>query len=276
MKEKNEIKREDLKSNIMKNIIFRFDYQGMIDSTDFVKLFNENFKDFFLEYRKNIHNTVDLQLNNIEDISDTLSIPISEIKKQDIHVFKKNSFGSDKLTLIVSIYNTILNIECVNYKNVNEYIEFINNYIELLFKQNQYLSLKRFGLRKIGTSIYTDFKEINVDFEMKYFNFEETVFEHYKLQKNRIEEIIFDQHTGLKVNFIRSLDTGIIFEEENNEEKKAYQVTLDLDAYLDEIALNNNNYKENLKALIPEINNNHLFNIFKHSVTQDFLNKNLN
>ncbi|MDN3606435.1 hypothetical protein [Kaistella yonginensis] len=79
---KSEINREQLKDNIMKHIVFRLDYQGMIDSTDFVKLFLKEFDGYFKLYSKNTHNKVDIQLNDIEDISNTLSIPVSEIIKQ--------------------------------------------------------------------------------------------------------------------------------------------------------------------------------------------------
>ena len=273
---KDEINREQLKDNIMKHIVFRLDYQGMIDSTDFVKLFLKEFDGYFKLYSKNTHNKVDIQLNDIEDISNTLSIPVSEIIKQDIHVFKDNQFGSDKVTLNISVYNTILNIECTNYKNINVYLEFITKYTTFLFATESYLTLKRFGLRKIGSNIYEKFDDIHEDFEKEYFTFKETYFNDFSLFKNRIEEVLFKEDTKLKVNFIRNLDTGNIFNPDNGESTKAFQISLDLDAYLDADALIHNNYRNELPKLITYINNDILFNLFKNSVTKEFLIKNLN
>ncbi len=273
--EKDNINREHLQDNIMKHIIFRFDYQGMIDSTDFVKKFHKYFNGQFLSYSKNTHNQVDLLLNNIEDISNTLSIPVNEISKQDIHVFSNNTFGTDKLTLNISVYNTILNIECANYKNIDPYLDFINRYISFLFEQESYINLKRFGLRKIGSNIYDDFNSIHRDLEKEYFSFKESYFEKYSLFRSRIEDVLILESSKLKINYIRHIDTGNIVNNETSELTKAFQVFLDLDAYLDEEALQFNKYKENLPSLITNINNDILFNLFKNSVTTEFLNKNL-
>lgn len=272
---KEEIGRDCLQYNIMKHIIFRFDYQGMIDSTDFVKLFQSHFSEFFGSYSKNTHNKVGLQLNDFEDVSNSLSIPISEIIKQDVHVFSENTFGSDKVTLNISLYNTILNIECINYKNIDPYIDFVNQYIKLLFESQPYINLKRFGLRKIGSNIYENFDDIHLDFEKKYFSFEKNYFDSFSLYECRIDDLLVDEKSNIKINFLRSLDSGIIFDEKTNESKNAFQVSLDLDAYLDEEALNQISYKTNLSSSITNINNEVLFNLFKNSVTEGFLNKNL-
>ena len=266
MIQKNNISREDLKDNIMKMIIFRLDYQGMIDSTDFVKVFKEKFGKCFREYFKNAQSSVDLEITDIEDISATLSIPISEIQKQDVHRFTDNTFGTDKLTLDISVYSSVLQIECTNYINLNPYIDFIINYINLLLETNEYLSLKRFGLRKIGSNIYFDFNEIHKDFELNVFKFEEQIDGNFRLFRNRIEEVLLQDDVGLKINFVRYLDTGFYFDPETSEEKKAYQVTLDLDAYLDETSLLKNNYQSNLIKLIPEINNKYLFDFNAGSI----------
>lgn len=131
-------------------------------------------------------------------------------------------------------------------------------------------------MRKIGSNIYESFESIHEDFEKEYFSFKEIYFDDFSLLGNRIEDILFRDDTKLKVNFIRNLDTGNVFDENTGESTKAFQVSLDLDAYLDEDALISNNYKENLTKLIAYINNDILFNLFKNSVTKGFLNKNLN
>jgi hypothetical protein len=275
MIQKNDISRENLKDNIMKMIIFRLDYQGMIDSTDFVKIFKEKFSKSFSDYCKNAQSSVDLEITNVEDISNTLSIPISEIQRQDVHRFTGNTFGTDKLTLDISVYSSVLQIECINYVNLNPYIDFITSYINLLMETNEYLSLKRFGLRKIGSNVYFDFNEIHKDFEINIFKFDKQIEGNFSLVRNRVEEVLLQDDLELKINFVRYLDTGFYFDPQTSEEKKAYQVTLDLDAYLDETSLLKNNYRSDLIKLIPEINNKYLFNLFKLSVTEDFLNNNL-
>lgn len=101
----------------------------------------------------------------------------------------------------------------------------------------------------------------------------QTYFDDFSLYRNRIEEVLFREDSKLKINFIRNLDTGNVFNQETGESTKAFQVLLDLDAYLDEEALIKNDYKNNLFQFIVDINNNTLFNLFKSSVTKEFLNK---
>jgi uncharacterized protein (TIGR04255 family) len=275
MEEKENIQRENLRGNIMKNIIFRIDYQGMIDSKDFVKIFTQTFPNKFNSYTINTQNSLDLQLNNIDDLSNTLSIPVTEIKKQDIHRFKENTFGKDKLTLDISIFSTILNIECLEYENIDIYIEFMKRYLEILLGSNEYIALKRFGLRKIGSNIYFELAELYSDFEKRYFMYDYEIEDYYSL-KYRCEEVLYNDKHKLNINFIRIIDTGLYFDEEKKENIKAIQATLDLDAYMNEESLIFNEYKSNLKDLMAVINNHYLFDIFKKSVTSKFLNKNLN
>jgi uncharacterized protein (TIGR04255 family) len=273
---KEHIQRKSLKKNMMKNVIFRIDYQGIIDSEDVIKSFNEHFKGSFKIFQTTFHNKVDFDLNNIEDISDTLSIPVKEIQKQEIYRYTENAFGKDQLTLDISKYFTTLTINCQEYEGIDEYLNFFSDYIDFLYDNSDFLKIKRIGLRKIGGKIYFSQEEIYNDFEQKYFNFDfrDTT---YNSIKNRYVDVLqFDKKSPI-INYVRSFETGIYQNTETKEKSNAFQVLLDIDGYYPENILDIINFNKGMAQNVLEITNNeHLFNIFKMSVTETFLKANLN
>lgn len=273
---KDQIKREQLKKNIMKNIIFRIDYQGIIDSEDIIKSFKEQFKGSFKNFQTTFHSKVDFEINNIEDISDTLSIPIKEIEKQEIYRFTQNTFGKDQLILDISKYFTTFTVICQEYEGINEYLSFFSKFIDFLFDCNDFLKIKKIGLRKIGGKIYFDNKDIHKDFEQKYFNFNFTDTS-YNSIRNRYVDVLQYDDTNPIINYVRSFETGIYHNNETDEKSNAFQVLLDIDGYYSENILDKIDFKKGMAQKVLETTNNeHLFNIFKMSVTETFLKANSN
>ena len=273
---KDQIERKQLKKNMMKNIIFRIDYQGIIDSEDIIKCFKEQFKGLFKNFQTTFHNKVDFDLNNIEDISDTLSIPVKEIQKQEIYRFTNNTFGKDQLILDISKYFTTFTVNCQEYEGIDEYLHFFSSFIDFLFDNSDFLKIKRIGLRKIGGKIYFAHKDIYEDFEQKYFNFDFTDTTYNSIRNRYVDVLNFDD-TSQIINYVRSFETGIYQNNETKEKSNAFQVLLDIDGYYSENILDKIGFEKGMAQKVLEITNNeHLFNIFKMSVTETFLKANSN
>jgi uncharacterized protein (TIGR04255 family) len=273
---KDKIERNQLKKNMMKNIIFRIDYQGIIDSEDIIKCFKEHFKGLFKNFQTTFHNKVDFDLNNIEDISDTLSIPVKEIQKQEIYRFTNNTFGKDNLILDISKYFTTFTINCQEYEGIDEYLNFFSSYIDFLFENSDFLKIKRIGLRKIGGKIYFEHKNIYEDFEQKYFNFDftDTI---YNSIRNRYADVLQYDKTDPIINYVRSYETGVYQNNDTKEKSNAFQVLLDIDGLYSENILDTIGFEKGMaQKVLERTNNEHLFNIFKMSVTEKFLKENSN
>ncbi|PKL80296.1 MAG: hypothetical protein CVV25_04655 [Ignavibacteriae bacterium HGW-Ignavibacteriae-4] len=270
------IRRKQLKKNMMKNVIFRIDYQGIINSEDIIKSFKDNFKDKFKIFQTTFHSKIDFDINNIEDISDTLSIPIKEIQKQEIYRFTDNTFGNDELTLDISKYFTVLTVNCQEYEGIDEYLDFFSSFIDFLFENSEYLQIKRIGLRKIGGEIYFDEKEIYRDFEQKYFNFNFIDTPYNSFRSRHIDVLKLDDKSPI-INYVRSFEAGNYHDNETNIYKSAFQVLLDIDAYYSDFILEKIKFKKGMaKQVLTSTNNEHLFKIFKMSVTEAFLKANSN
>lgn len=267
---KDDFDRYSLKSNFMRQIIFRIDYKGVIDIKDFVSHLSKYPQNQFKSYEPLSHNTIDFEVTKIDDISETLSIPVKEITKENIHRFTNNSFGNDELILDISKYFSILTIRCENYETIDNYREFFSSFAHQLFAFEKFLSIKRFGLRKIGGKIFNSFEEIFNTFEKSIFNFDFSSSPYISQKANYLDVLKSEKEFPI-INYRRSIEKGII----RNTNTEAFQVILDIDAFLlDENLISDSLQQETFNELLKEINNDHLFNLFKLSVTEKFLEAN--
>lgn len=236
--------------------------------------FKESFKGAFKNFQTTFKSQIDLELLNIEDISETLSIPVKEIVKQETYRFSGNTFGVDILTLDINKYFTTLTVTCKDYVSIDEYLAFFAKFVDFLLEKNDYLSIKRIGLRKIGGKIFFNIDDIFNDFEKAYFNFDFSETDYNSLRNNHIDVLFLDEQNPM-INYMRSFETGEYWKEEENRSVSAYQVILDIDGYYQETTLKSLGFEQgHILGLLENLNHEHLFNIFKMSVTEDFLNRN--
>lgn len=268
-------RREDLVKNIMKNVIIRVDYQGIVDIFDSIKEFQERFNDKFSSYITTTHNTLNITINDIEQISDSLSIPIGEVKKQTIHRFEKNKFGTDEVTFDVTKYYSVLTVKCINYVNIDPYLDFFADYCDFIAEINPYVSAKRLGLRKIGSNIYTNPGQIFSDFNARYFNldFDDTGF---SVLKNRYVDVLEKSDDSSIINYVRSYEKGLYMDETSGKPEPidAFQIQLDFDAYFDDQKLTAINFKlTDARGVLRKTNDEDLFPLFLMTVTDGFIQK---
>jgi len=269
---KDAIKREDLRQNIMKEAIFRIDYQGIINLEGILDDFNKAFPNHFKLYETTFHSRIELGAIKIDEISETLSVPIRELEKQPIHRYSENLFGSDKLTLDISKYYTYLHVECKEYKTIDTYLEFFSNLIIFLKSKFTYLSIRRFGLRKVGENVYYNPEAIYEDFEREYFHAQFSP--KYRKQRCEYFDLLTIQEDPTIINYKRLIEKGYAPSADGVAE--AFRVVLDIDGYLGEEFLTKFDISNagNTRDLLSNINNAILFDIFKMSVTQAFLERN--
>ncbi|MCX8534340.1 hypothetical protein [Chryseobacterium luquanense] len=272
---KDQIKREDLKENIMKRIIFSVNYQGVVAPNIISSLFATKFEKYFGVMETTYADQLDHDIYNFNEISDTLSIPKREIENQEVYRFSENKFGKDYVILDISKYFSTMLIECVQYEGIDLYLDFFSEYINFLDEEISFFKAKALRLRKLGGSIFFETGEIFNNFEKEYFNFdfEESI---YRSKRSIYKDMLecADQN-GPIINYVRSFDTGDYYDSKRDEIIRAFQVLLDIDSSYSEEALDalikNGG---NIKAILENTNNVHLFEIFKMSVTEQFLKSN--
>ncbi len=269
MKTKDAIKRTDVKRNFLKKILLRIDYTGIIDIKDLLKEFGKRFENKFENMEEVYLNQYDIAINDIDQVSETLSIPIKEIIKNDLMRYTKNTFGVENdIIFDIGKYFTTLTIDCKNYNSLDEYKIFFGNYVEFLLKYSNYVRIKRFGLRKMGGEFYKNFKEIFKVFENEIFGIEPSENNYILSKRNLLDEYKSQNKNDPNVNWYRTIEKGTIKDGDNLEE--VYKVILDIDAYIIEDTINDNN--SGFSSQISLINDK-LFEFYKKSVTVEYLNE---
>ncbi|MEJ7680010.1 MAG: TIGR04255 family protein [Segetibacter sp.] len=198
-------------------------------------------------------------------------MPVKELQRQEIHRFTESELGSDNLTFDINKYYSVLNIECKKYETIDKYLELITDYMSFLKEINKLLSLKRFGLRKIGSKIFPSYPSIFEDFEKDKLN---SIFDQTKYQKDKSDflDVLSTIDNIYKFNYRRSIEKGYL-KISNEEEKIGFRVILDIDGFVEEKVLNEITIDK--KSLIETLNNVYLFHLFKTSVTENFLKNNM-
>ena len=272
MVEKKQIQREQLSHNIMRDVILRIDYLGVISIDDIVKAFTSNFKGTFKNYTKTFSNTIDLGNVDIEQISETLSVPVKELKRQEIHRFSENTFGTDDVVFDMCNYYTVLHVKCRDYKNIDPYLNFFVDYVSFLNGINEFTSIKRFGLRKIGALVKPDFESLLDNFEPDYFHTKVSN-PNFKVAGNQFVDILVSEDLFYNFTYRRSIDSGFI----SNDGKivPAKQALLDIDGYINENKLSETKFgidEDETRASIRRLNDVYMFELFKLSMSNNFLN----
>ena len=258
---KNKINREMLKKNILKRVIIKFDYQGIVDIEKILINLGPFLAKKFSEYEKKYINSIDLTLPNPEELSKSLNIPIEKIIKEEVNSYYQNKEWDDRVILNITKFTTELQIFCKNYKTIDSYINFMRNLIDFYKVEEPFFRIKKLSIRKISWAFFRKYDEI---FEV----FEKDIFPKringYKILNSNInEKYELDDYS---INYNKIIEEGIAFNEETKKEDTVYRVALDFEAYKE-------NINDDDEILIKM--NLELFNFFKESVTNEFLNQNM-
>ena len=279
MKSKSEITRYMMRKNILRNILFRVDYKGIVNVNEFLSQIKEDLLEpHFSEYNNTFNNNVNIDLTgtSIEDVSKMLSLPVKEVSQQEIHIYSKSKFTNDgvlttdEVELRISKYFTTLEIKCKGeYKNIDPYLKYFSNLIKNLLANNSYTRFKRIGLRKVASQIFRERDEVYSIFDSnKYGDVLDGSFP--PLEFNRID-ILRKPDQPYIYNYRRGLKSVQIVNKETGEKGDGYLALIDLDGYITEERIDGTFA---IDKCLTEINDV-LFDLFKNAVTDKFLNENL-
>ena len=249
------IKRETFKFNFLKQIIIRLDFQGVLQTEMEnillqVKPFLKERK--FNRYEQKINNEVDIDLNNSVFQQNN---PIKAVRNVITHSFVNEDKG---YVIELSTNYVCLKVNAIKYVSFEEYSDTFMGIVNIYKTSIDFLTLKRFGLRKINFCFFNNKSCINKYFQKNYFDcfdlFEGTdIYASEKKTNFRFEEC--------KINLLTYIEQGLLGE------KKVYKTTLDLDVYLDQT--------ENIEKVIFEEKgianlNEKLFLIYIDALTDEF------
>lgn len=256
---KKQIKREDLKTNFLKQSIIRLDYDRLFekDTEKFIELIYPYL--ISKEYKMNSNTLSNVNLNiNIDDFNNMTN-------DINTNAEKYTSFINKEGNIIVEITKEyiVMNIFYNKFENFEEFSEIFEEMSEKLKNIRIGFSFNRIGIRKINVLALKDISNINCYLEEPTFNFTKLINGEKAtnfIVKDSIESFIINDY---KINKKVNVTKGNMIVE-NKEEQELYQIILDIDVYNDDM-------KENNIKLSKM--NDELFEIYKDSLKSDFLNK---
>lgn len=168
----------------------------------------------------------------------------------------------------VTNYYTILTIDCIDYKNIDDYLELIESYVALLYRFDKFISIKRIGIRKIGGSEFDNTDEIYDVFE-QYIIFPNPVDDDVSYEGQSYSDFMYKQEKGIFVNFTRQCRDVKI------QNKPMIQLVIDIDAYTtaEEMRLQQIKLPKDTNVVLNTIND-YMFELFRNSINLDYLIKN--
>ncbi len=259
------IERGDLKHSLVKQIIFRSDYEGVIDKDieDVIAQIRKFIYDNgFTEFEESNEIETNIQFNPDMVNGEQQSIPVNRI----IYRFTKNQFEE----IVLSKNYLVLTINIVDsYESFDNYMELMVFIINALTKTTDYFKILRIGLRKVNICLINDLDNINKVFSTKAYSLTDWLgsdnFEY--IGNNNVTNLINDIYN---INYVRNILRGAMVE--NDVEMVAFQLIVDIDIFIEnivtlkQICQNKNNIHKSLTEM-----NDIIFELFTDSLQNNFL-----
>lgn len=266
--------RYSLKKNLLKSVLIRVDFSGVSGLERWVDENKEFMHTAFAEYNRGVNNNARIDLSNMEEVAKTLSIPVSEIKKETQHIYTScklfhdnnpKDVVDDNVKMTLTSYFMTFYILCNNYKNIDTYLRFLSEFFVRFSSISDYMKIRRIGIRKIGGKPFDSMAQASKVYKPEYF-FGKNVANSFHVLQREYKDCYIMPNETMKVNYTR------IFREQNTDEGVKYAFILDTDGYVDEYIIKKNHYE--LPVMIGDIMaaiNNHLFEIFYLSVQKTYI-----
>lgn len=264
--EKNEITRECLKRDFLKQTIIRVDYDYLFD--EYIEKVMKNVDSFLSDKGYSIKNSFMSQFGLRVDFdklnSDLSSNIIDNINVENDKREKFISFINNDKQIKIDItkeYSSIT-IDYVNHVHFDELSEIFNKILTELKSVRSNLMLKRIGLRKINVYMLNNIDDIKNYFEESIFNFSSSNLDTYEfLGKNSLDMY---SYKGYKVNQTFNVAQGYL--QNSGTEHLVNQIILDFDIYSE---------KPKTDVSLDDMNNC-IFELYKSSLKKEFLNDLMN
>lgn len=260
--------RYNVSSDLLKRVIIRLDYQGMtsVDSW-IIQLKKQNFGNF-QNYSRNYMSSSQVRNYRIGEVMDSMNLSEQAIYNEPLHTFSDIELEgrSDTVRMDVANYFTIIVIDCKNYTNIDDYIQLVAQYVDLLLAFDPYIRIKRIGIRKVGGNEFENTDQIYDVFE-KYVIFPNPADHNVLYEAQSYKDLMYKQDLGVSVNFTRQCREVTVGT------KPMVQVLVDIDAYMIQKEMDKRGMKlpnDTQKVMVTI--NDYMFELFKSCVNEKYLN----
>lgn len=222
--------RSEIKHNFLRQIIFRLDYEGILEADIEKCVFNLRQKFFdagFGNMETRAENQFDIQVKMDLNLPNENQFAISNTNQSLVYRF----LSEDKETIEIgkSFFTFTVNIE-KEYKTFDNYIGMLADTIEEIKNSSPFFRVLRIGLRKINICYLSDLNHLSRHFTRSAFNLNDVIeqFSEYGCSASNMVTIL--SKDGYQVNYVRNIQEGVM-QQEDGSQKTTYQIALDIDVY---------------------------------------------
>lgn len=222
--------RVDIKHNFLKQIIFRLDYEGVLeaDVEKCVLALRQKFFDAgFINMGNRTENQFDLQLKMDLNIPNENQVSISNTNKSLVYNF--SSDNKEILEISKSFFSLTVDIEKI-YGTFDKYVTLLAESIEIIRTISPYFRVLRIGLRKINICFLDDIANLSTYFTRAAFNINDVVeqFSDYGCAASNMVTIL--SKNDYQINYVRNIQEGVM-QQEDGSQNTTYQIVIDVDVF---------------------------------------------
>lgn len=222
--------RSAIKHNFLKQIIFRLDYEGVMeaDVEGCILALRQKFFDAgFVNMGKRTENQFDLQVKMDLNIPEENQFSVSNNNKNLVYIF--SSDNKEILEISKSFFTLTVDIDQV-YETFDKYIILLAESMEVIKSISPYFQPLRIGLRKINICFLDRLADLPMYFTRAAFNTDDVVeqFSDYDCLASNIVTIL--SKDNCQINYVRNIQEGMI-QQEDGSQKTTYQIVIDIDVF---------------------------------------------
>lgn len=266
--EKRKIERSHFKTNDLKRLIIRIDYIGVTNIESLVLALKKSYSNIYRYKKEFIRDR-----EKIKDLENTLNMDSHWIMETPIHVFYYvEPETNERLNIEISEYSICVELNCKEYKGFDWYSGILTTIYNQLILDDKYIEVRRIGISKTSAFWDEDPDKIREALE------EETVpypmVDEYQAKCFYSDKFYWKDY-DVDVALNRSLSWGTV--KKGNLQHQAWQIILNYEVSKKFQSLYEKTFydEEKLSDLLKVLNDAH-FELFKRSMTIDYLKKHCN
>lgn len=260
---KSKFKRSNVKSQILKKVIIRVDFEGLTDIVGCVNTLKPIMNDKFRKFSPINKSNFNIKLNHPKSQS-----PVDvDMEQKTLYQFSDSAIGKSEANFMFGPDFAYIEIKCSNdYEGCNEYIKLMANIIDDIVHFDAYISIKRLGLRKVDVVHFDTLEQLNQSVECP-------IWENYAKRpvfrplKTEDSDLLYQKDVHTIFNIRRTTQLVRV------QDQEMLQYILDIDAYKEcsFIRLDDLSTVENIEKMISEQMNEPMFDYFIGTFTEKYL-----
>ncbi len=222
--------RSAIKHNFLKQIIFRLDYEGVMEADVegcILSLRQKFFDAGFINMGKRTENQFDLQVKMDLNIPEGNQFSVSNNNKNLVYIF--SSDNKEILEISKSFFTLTVDID-QTYETFDKYIVLLAESMAVIKSVSPYFQPLRIGLRKINICFLDNLADLPLYFTKAAFNANDVIeqFSEYDYIASNMVTIL--SKDNYQANYVRNIQEGMVQQEDGNQ-KTTYQIVIDVDVF---------------------------------------------